>query len=91
MFQALINSQEIEVKSGTKNGKDWTIREQPCFVTMPNGEVRRFAFSLEANEGPKPNGSYEPKNSAYGGRFGIEISMRSRDWQPVAQAARKVA
>jgi hypothetical protein len=91
-IKAKIDSQEIAVKSGEKNGKPWQIREQSALVSFPNGEARRLALSLEANDLALPLGEYEPKDAAfYAGKFGIEVSMRARHWQPVAAVAiRKV-
>jgi hypothetical protein len=92
---ATVNSQEIIVKSGTasRTGKPYSIREQHALVRLPNGEVRRMSFSLEADEQPMPNGEYSPKDSAvYAAKFGLEISMRARHWQRIeAKPAAKAA
>lgn len=81
-LKAQLESKEVNVKSGDKNGKRWEIREQPCLLTFPNGEVRRMAFQLEANESPLEPGLYTPKDSAfYAERFAPAISMRARHWE----------
>jgi hypothetical protein len=86
-LKANVNTQEVTEKRGNKNGKEWCIREQPVLVTLPNGEVRRLALSLEPNDAPLALGEYVPKDSAiYAARFGLEVSMRARHWQRVEAA-----
>lgn len=93
MLTIKIDSTETVTKSGNAkaSGKPYSITEQTGLVQFPNGECRRLALSLEANETPLAVGTYEPKPSAfYADRFGIAVSMRARHWQRV-EAARKAA
>ena len=86
-----IDSQEINVKEGTatRSGKPYSIREQSILVAFPSGERRRLSLSLEANEQPLPNGTYEPRDTAaYAEKFGIAVSMRARHWQAVKAAGK---
>ena len=87
-LKALVNSQEIKTKSGVKNGREWTMREQAAFVTLPNGEVRLYGLLLERDESPLPSGEYVlSDNGLEAGAYGIAVSMRARDWRPAKPAA----
>ena len=95
MIRIEIRSPEVTVKSGvaTRTGKPYSIREQYGLVTLPTGEVRRVAISLEANDEPMAPGTYEPQESAFyvGGFDALSISMRKRHWRRAdAAAVRKV-
>lgn len=95
MIRINVREDNISTKSGVsrKTGKPYSIAEQPAFVTLPNGETRRITLSHEDGDAPLPVGHYEPKPSAYWvGDFGaLSISTRARHWQPVAEAAPKLA
>jgi hypothetical protein len=90
-----VREAQINTKSGVsrKTGKPYQIDEQPAYVTLPNGEIRRVTLSHEAGDAPLPVGQYVPKASAYWvGDFGaLSISNRAKHWEPAVSQKAKAA
>lgn len=74
----LITSAFVEEKSGTKNGKDWSVSNQFGFIEV-NGERRKITIPLGKNAEPFAPGAYQfdLKESLRVGRFGnLEVDDR---------------
>lgn len=68
----------VDTKSGTKNGKDWVVREQHGFVEL-NGERRRITVPLQRGANAFQPGDYSVNVLAHlrVGRFGnLELDDR---------------
>lgn len=78
LLAVVITSAFVEVKSGTKNGKDWEVREQYGFVEV-NGERRKLTIPLGKSAAPFAPGAYsfDLKDCLRVGRFGnLEVDER---------------
>ena len=92
MIRVTISSADVPTtKSGVsrKTGQPYSITEQPCIVSLPNGERRRITLGLEDGDKGLPAGEYEPAPSAvFVGDFGaLAISTKAKHWTPVKAAA----
>lgn len=83
-------SEHVETKSGTKNGKDWEIREQEATIETPFMR-NPCRIALGKNQGPYKAGTYE---------FDVVRSLKvsdfgsvqlNRDLRLTPVAAKKVA
>lgn len=90
-----VREAKIDVKTGTsrKSGRPYSISEQPAFVSLPTGEVRRITLQHEDGDTALLPGFYTPKGSAYWvGDFGaLSISTRAKHWEKAPAASAKAA
>ena len=78
LITVLITSAFVETKTGTKNGKDWEVRNQFGFVEV-NGERRKISIPLARGAEPFAPGAYafDLKEQLRIGRFGnVEVDDR---------------
>lgn len=77
-LKAQITDATVSEKSGEKNGKPWSIKEQFAFVEI-NGERRRIVVPLPRNTAPLVSGIYTVDLIAHlrVGKFGgLELDDR---------------
>lgn len=63
-----ITNEPVNVRTGTKDGKTWTRREQPAYVYNGNPYPARFLISLGDNGTPHAPGNYtlDPRSYSVG-------------------------
>ncbi len=68
MIRVLIEDEQINSRSGNKDGAVWTRREQSAYIGNGHAHPARFVINLRDNEKPYPPGTYylSPKSFVIG-------------------------
>lgn len=84
----------VNIRSGEKDGRKWTIRSQEnCFLEI-NGEIRKFPVNLQDDQKPYEAGYYtfDAEKLLTVGRFGLEVDrFKLLDLVPIAAPLSKAS
>jgi hypothetical protein len=76
MIRIEITSEPVNVRSGNKDGKQWSRRDQPAYVHTGHAYPARFLISLGDTGTPYAPGTYtlDPKSLAVGQYGDLQIA-----------------